>query len=54
MSLAIYVVGYLMVIAGLVWGATLAHVPTRWIAAGALALFGLGIVSGVKATRQKE
>ena len=54
MSFAIYVVGYLIVIGGLTYGATLMHVPARWIAAGAITLAGLGIVSGVKAMRQKD
>ncbi len=54
MSLGIYLVGYVIVIAGLVWGANLAHVPTRWIAVGAVVLLGLGVVTGVKNTRQKE
>lgn len=54
MSFAIYVLGYLIVIGGLTWGATLMHVPIRWIAVGAIVLVGLGIVTGVKATRQKD
>jgi hypothetical protein len=54
MSFGIYVVGYLIVIAGLTYGARLAHVPTQWIVVGAVVLAGIGIVSGVKATRQKD
>jgi hypothetical protein len=30
------------------------HVPPHWIAAGAVILFGIGILSAVKATRQKD
>jgi len=30
------------------------HVPSHWIFAGAVVLVGLGILSGVKATRQKD
>lgn len=54
MSFGIYVLGYLIVIGGLAYGATLMHVPTRWIVVGAVVLSGLGIVTGVKATRQKD
>jgi hypothetical protein len=54
MSFGIYFVGYLIVIGGLAWGANLMHVPAHWIAVGAVVLFGLGIVSGVKATRLKD
>ena len=54
MSFGIYVVGYLVVIGGLTYGATLMHVPAHWIVAGAIVLIGLGIVTGVKNTRQKD
>jgi hypothetical protein len=54
MSFGLYVVGYLVVIVGLVYGATLMHVPVHWIAAGAIVLVGLGILTGVKNTRQKD
>jgi len=54
MSFGLYVVGYLVVIGGLTYGATLMHVPAHWIVAGAIVLVGLGIVTGVKNTRQKD
>jgi hypothetical protein len=54
MSFGLYVLGYLIVIGGLIYGATLMHVPTQWVAVGAIVLAGLGIVTGVKATRQKD
>jgi hypothetical protein len=54
MSFGIYVVGYLIVIGGLTYGAVLMHVPAHWIAVGAIVLVGLGIVTGVKNTRQKD
>jgi hypothetical protein len=47
-------VGYLIIIGGLTYGATLMHVPLRWIAVGAIVLAGIGIVTGVKATRSKD
>jgi hypothetical protein len=54
MSFGIYVIGYLIVIGGLTYAAALMKVPTHWIVTGAIVLVGLGIVSGVKATRQKD
>jgi len=32
----------------------LIHVPAHWIAVGAIVLLGLGVLTGVKATRQKD
>jgi formate-dependent nitrite reductase membrane component NrfD len=54
MSFGIYVVGFLILIGGLIWGAVMLHVPERWIAVGAIVLLGLAILKGVKATRQKD
>jgi len=54
MSFGIYIIGYLILIGGLIYGATLVHVPSQWIVVGAVVLAGLGIVTGVKATRQKD
>jgi hypothetical protein len=34
MSFGLYVLGYLIVIGGLTYGAILMHVPTHWIAVG--------------------
>jgi hypothetical protein len=53
-SFGLYVLGISIVIGGLTYGAVLMHVPTHWIVAGAVVLAGLGVVSGVKATRQKD
>ena len=39
---------------GLAYAAALMHVPAHWIVPGAIVLLGLGIVSGVKTTRQKD
>ena len=54
MSFGLYVIGFLIVIAGLVYGAVILHVPQRWIVVGAVVLLGLAISTGVKATRQKD
>jgi cadmium resistance protein CadD (predicted permease) len=54
MSFGIYLAGFAVVIAGLIYGASLIHVPTHWIVVGGLVLTGVGILMGVKATRQKD
>lgn len=54
MSFALYAVGYLILIAGLVYLAHLMHVPHAYILAGGIVLLGIGIVTGVMNTRQKD
>ena len=54
MSYVLYVVGYLIVIGGLIYGAVLLHVPPPWIVVGSVVLVGIAILTGVKATRQKD
>jgi hypothetical protein len=53
-SFLIYIAGYLILIGGLVYGATILHMPLRWIVVGSVVLLGAGILTGVKATRQKD
>ncbi len=54
MSFGLYVIGFLIVIGGLVYGAVMLHLPVHWIVVGAVVLLGLAILTGVKATRQKD
>lgn len=54
MSFRLYAIGFGVVIIGLIYGAYLVHMPAHWIAVGALVLLGVGILTGVKATRQKD
>ena len=54
MSFGLYSIGFVLVIAGLIYGAHLMQVPAHWIAVGAIVLLGLGVLTGVKATRQKD
>jgi hypothetical protein len=53
-SFGIYLVGFLILIGGLIYGANLMHIPTQWIVVGTIVLTGIGILSGVKATRQRD
>ncbi|MGA9642964.1 MAG: hypothetical protein WBQ72_16325 [Terriglobales bacterium] len=54
MSFGLYAIGFAILIGGLIYGANLVHMPTHWIVVGAIVLAGVGILSGVKATRQKD
>jgi hypothetical protein len=54
MSFGLYIVGYIILIVGLALGAYYMHVPSHWVAVGALVLIGIGIASGVAKTRQKD
>ncbi len=53
-SFAIYVVGMVVLIGGLAYGAHLAGLAPQWIAVGAVVLIGIGIVMAVSKTRQKD
>jgi hypothetical protein len=54
MSFGIYIIGFLVLIGGLIYGAAMLHIAAHWIAVGAIVLLGLAILKGVKATRQKD
>jgi hypothetical protein len=54
MSFGIYAAGFAILIAGLAYGAHLMHIPMQWIVVGAVVMTGVGILSAVKATRQKD
>ena len=54
MSFGLYSIGFAIVIGGLIYAAYLLHMPAHWIAVGAVVLLGVGILTGVKATRQKD
>jgi hypothetical protein len=54
MSFALYLLGFVIVIVGLAWGAMVAGVPQTYIMIGAVVLLGIGIISAVKRTRPKD
>jgi hypothetical protein len=54
MSFGIYAIGFTILISGLMYGAHLMHMPGHWIVACAIVLVGVGILSGVKATRHRD
>ena len=54
MSFGLYLIGYVVLICGVAYGAYLMHVPNHWIGVAVLVLIGLGIVTGVANTRQRD
>lgn len=54
MSFFIYIVGFLILIAGVAWALSVAGVATLYIGIATVILLGLGILTGVARTRQKD
>jgi len=54
MSFMLYVLGFLIMLAGVALGAHYLHVPPHWIAVVVLVMMGLGIATGVSSTRHKD
>jgi hypothetical protein len=50
----VYIVGTLLVVAGLAYGASRAGISEVWIIAGALVIIGIGLMGGIVKTRQKD
>lgn len=53
-SLAIWIIGFIVLIGGLAYGASLAGMSPQWIGVMAVVLAGVGIVMGVSKTRTKD
>jgi hypothetical protein len=54
MSFGLYALGYLILIAGVAYLAHLIHIPSHYIVAMAVIMLGIGVVTGVQSTRQKD
>jgi hypothetical protein len=52
MAFGLYLAGFIIVIAGLIYGAHLLHVPTQWITVVTIILVGVGILKGARMLRQ--
>ena len=50
----LYVIGFFVLLGGLGYAAFLLHVPQTWIIVGALVMIGLGVMSAVSHTKQKD
>ena len=54
MSFGLYAIGFAILIGGLIYPGYLVHMPGHWIAVGAIVLLGIGILTGVRATRRSR
>ena len=54
MSFGLYLIGFIILILGLAWGASMIGIGGQWIAVGVITLVGLGILTGVKNTRHRD
>jgi len=54
MNFALYMMGVLIVVGGLAYGASRLGLSSTWIVIGAAVTLGLGIMAGVVKTRQKD
>ena len=54
MNFALYMIGVLIVVGGLAYGASQLAISSTWIAIGVAVISGLGIMAGVVKTRQKD
>jgi hypothetical protein len=53
-NMVIYLIGTLLVVAGLAYAASRLGVSNVWIIAGALVIIGIGMMGGIVKTRQKD
>jgi len=54
MSFAIYLIGFLILIAGVAWGMTVLGVAQVYVLITCVILLGLGLLSGAVRTRAKD
>ena len=54
MSFALYLMGFMIFIAGVAWGLDTAGVPRTYNIIACVILFGVAIFSGATRTRQKD
>lgn len=53
-NMVVYLIGTLLVVAGLAYGADRVGISHVWIAVGAMVIIGLGLMGGITKTRQKD
>ena len=54
MRLFAYILGFLILIGGLAWGAIEAGAPQLWVMIGSMILLGIGLIGGASRTRQNR
>jgi len=54
MSFALYMIGFIVFIAGVAWACMVAGVPQLYIMIGAVILLGVGVITAVSRTRSTD
>lgn len=54
MSTAVYVVGFIVLLAGLAWAATILGVPSIWITIGVVVVAGIALIGMAGNLRETE
>ena len=54
MSVALYGLGYLIIVGGVAYLASLMHIPQTWIVAIVIILLGMGLVTVAQNNRRKS
>ena len=54
MSFLLYILGILIVLAGVIYGAILLNVPQQWIVVASIIIVGVGVLSAVAHTRSRD
>jgi uncharacterized membrane protein len=50
----LYIIGFVILLGGLIYGAWLIHIPQTWIVVGSLIVIGLGVMSAVSQTKRRD
>lgn len=53
-SFGLYLIGFIVIIGAVCYGAYLIGIPTQWIGIGAAILAGVGIITGVGVARRPD
>jgi predicted tellurium resistance membrane protein TerC len=53
-AFALYAIGFLVFIGGVLYAETLMHVPQTWVLVTALVLIGIGVMSAVSHTKRRD
>lgn len=54
MSFGLYLMGFVILIAGVAWGLSVAGIPPVYIAIACVIMLGVGILTGVSRTRPRD
>lgn len=53
-AFVLYVVGFVVFLAGVLYAEHLLHVPQTWVLVSALVILGLGVMSAVSRTKRRD